>query len=339
LGSTAPMDSSPGASSARSGQEARAPTLRHWVEYAAARTVLAVLGQLPHAVARALCAALACASYWVWPKLRSVGLQNLAFAYPEWSPRRRRKTLFACFQNLGRMMADFARFPRLNRANIEELIVYDGFEHFARAKEQGRGLIFLTAHFGCWELGSFAHGIHGYPVAFVVRQLDNPLIDRLINRYRCRSGGRPIEKRDFAREVLRALKDGESVGILMDQNMLASEGVFVEFFGRLASTTTGPARIARKTDAPLVLGLVIWDHKLGKYRLRFESVEWIHCAKPEDEIQANTANFTRRLEEYVRRYPDQWLWVHRRWKTRPPGEPPLYGRSARGPGARREGSR
>ncbi|MGH9434059.1 MAG: lysophospholipid acyltransferase family protein [Terriglobia bacterium] len=326
MGSTTQMDSPPGAGPASPRAAEPAPTWRDWVEYAAARTVLGVLGHLPKGVARALCAALAAFCYWVWPKLRRVGLQNLALAYPEWSPRQRRKVLFACFQNLGRMLADFARFPRLNRTNIEDLIVYDGFEHFARAHQQGQGLIFLTAHFGCWELGSFAHGIYGYPVAFVVRQLDNPLIDRLINRYRCRSGGRPIEKRDFAREVLRALKEGESVGILMDQNMLVSEGVFVDFFGRPASTTTGPARIARKTGAPLVLGLVIWDRELGKYRLRFECVDWIHRENSEEEILANTANFTRRLEEYVRRYPDQWLWVHRRWKTRPPGEPPLHSR-------------
>jgi KDO2-lipid IV(A) lauroyltransferase len=300
------------------------PRMRDWIEYGAARTVLAVLGHMPPRLARALCAALAALSYWVWPKLRRVGLENLTLAYPEWTPQRRRKVLFACFQNLGRMLADFSRFPRLNRQNIEDLIIYDGFEHFERARQQGKGLIFLTAHFGCWELGSFAHGIHGYPVRFVVRRLDNTLMDRLINHYRCLSGGRPIEKRDFGREALRALRRGEPVGILMDQNMLLSEGVFVDFFGRPASTTTGPARIARKTGAPLVLGLVIWDREIGKYRLRFETVDWIHAENPEEEILVNTAHFTSRLEEYVRRYPDQWLWVHRRWKTRPPSEPPLY---------------
>jgi KDO2-lipid IV(A) lauroyltransferase len=124
--------------------------------------------------------------------------------------------------------------------------------------------------------------------------------------------------------VLRAFKHGEAVGILIDQNMAALEGVFVDFFGRLACTTTGPARIVRKTGVPIVLGLVIWDSKLGKYRLRFDSVEWIKREDPDEEILVNTARFARRIEEYVRRYPDQWLWVHRRWKTRPPGEPPLY---------------
>jgi KDO2-lipid IV(A) lauroyltransferase len=222
------------------------------------------------------------------------------------------------------MLADFAHFPRWNRENIEHLIIYDGFENYAQAQEQGKGVLFLTAHFSNWELGSFAHGIYGHPCYFLVRELDNPLLDAFINRYRCLSGGHAIEKRNAAREVLRALRRGEAVGILSDQNVLAGEGVFVDFFGRPASTTTGPARLARQTGAPIVLGLVIWDEKLGKYRLRFDSVEWIRREDPEDEILVNTANFTRLIEEYVRRYPAQWLWVHRRWKTRPPGEPPLY---------------
>ena len=123
---------------------------------------------------------------------------------------------------------------------------------------------------------------------------------------------------------MRALHRGEAVGILMDQNMLPGEGVFVDFFGRAACTTTGPARIARKTGAPIVLGLVIWDASLKRYRLRFEPVEWIKREDPEEEVIVNTSHFTRLIEEYVQRYPDQWLWVHRRWKTQPPGEPPLY---------------
>jgi KDO2-lipid IV(A) lauroyltransferase len=245
-------------------------------------------------------------------------------AFPEWSEEERRRVLRRLFQNFGRTLADFAHFPRWKRDNIESLIVYDGFENFARAASRGKGVLFLTAHFGNWELGSFAHGVYGYPCNFVVREMDNPLMNDLINRYRCGSGGKAIEKGDFARDVLRSFQNGEAVGVLFDQNMLPGEGVFVEFFGRLACTTTGPARMARKTGVPIVLGLVIWDAKLKKYRLRFDRVDWINSSDPEEEILANTANFTRLIEQYVRRYPDQWLWVHRRWKTRPPDEPPLY---------------
>ncbi len=300
------------------------PSLSERLQYYAVKSCLVTLGGLPRTLAGPLCGALAALCYWLWPRLRRVGLYNLRLAFPEWTERQRRRIIFGLFQNFGRMLADFAHFPRYNRENIESLIIYDGFENYARAQAQGRGVLFLTAHFGNWELGSFAHGVYGYPCHFVVRRLDNPLIDRLINQYRCLSGGKAIEKCEFARGVLRAFAKGHAVGVLTDQNMLAGEGVFVNFFGRLACTTTGPARVARKTGVPVVLGLVIWDAKLNKYRLRFEAVDWIKRDDPEEEILANTANFTRLIEGYARRYPDQWLWVHRRWKTRPPGEPPLY---------------
>jgi KDO2-lipid IV(A) lauroyltransferase len=300
------------------------PSLGQHMEYWAANIVLKFLGWLPHSVARITCAALAGLSYWLWPRLRRVGLFNLRLVFPDWPERQRRQVLFGLFQNLGRMFADFTQFPRLNRANIDRLIIYDGFENYARAQSRGKGVLFLTAHFGNWELSSFAHGLYGHPCNFVVRELDNPLIGALIERYRSGSGGRPIEKTRFGSQVLRAFKRGEAVGILMDQNMMVDEGAFVDFFGRRACTTTAPARLARRAAVPIVMGLVIWDSKLKKYRLRFDSVEWIKRETAEDEILANTANFTRLIEAYVRQYPDHWLWVHRRWKTRPPGEPPLY---------------
>ncbi|HUU13385.1 MAG TPA: lysophospholipid acyltransferase family protein [Terriglobia bacterium] len=313
--------SAPGLEGARPSTRA---SFRHRLEYFAAVSVLNFLGWLPHRWARRACGALAMVAYALWPRLRRVGLFNLRLAFPEWKDEERRRVLVGLFRNFGRMLADFAHFPKWNRENIEQLIIYDGFENFERARSQGKGVLFLTGHFGNWELGSFAHGVYGYPCHFVVRELDNPLLDSLINGYRCLSGGKGIEKRDSAREVLRALKQGEAVGILIDQNTAAAEGAFVDFLGRPACTNTGPARIARKTGVPIVLGLVIWDTKLGKYRLRFDAIEWIKRQDPDEEVFVNTANFTRRIEEYIRRYPDQWLWVHRRWKTRPPGEPLVY---------------
>ncbi len=294
------------------------------LEYGAALAVLGFLGWLPHRLARAVCAVLADICYRVWPRLQSVGLFNLRLAFPEWTEARRKRVLRQLFQGFGRMLADFAHFPFWNRCNIEKVLVYDGFEHFERARALGKGVLFLTAHFGNWELSSFAHGLYGYPLNFIVREIDNTRVDGLINRYRTLSGGHAIVKTDASRQVLRAFQRGESVGILMDQNMLPGEGVFVDFFGRLACTTTWPARLARKTGVPIVLGLVIWDRELGKYRLRFEPVEWIARDDPDEEIRANTANFTRLIENYARQYPEQWLWVHRRWKTRPDGEPTLY---------------
>lgn len=303
---------------------ARPARFRHRVEYLAGAGVLRLLGSLPRAGARVVCEVIAAGSYYLWPRLRQVGLFNLRMAFPGWSERQRRRTLFRTFRGFGRMMADFASFPHLTRDNIGRLMIYEGFEHYARAQERGRGVIFLTAHFGNWELSSFAHSLHGYTINFTVRPMDNPLLDAMITRYRCLSGGRPIDKNDFARPALQALKRGEAVGVLMDTNMLPGEGIFVPFFGRQACTTSAPARLARKTGAALVLGLTLWDSKLGKYRLRFEPVDWIPAADAEEEIRLNTANFTRLIEECIRRHPDQWFWVHRRWKTRPAGEPRLY---------------
>ena len=319
----------PSAQSATRGHPAarrsgRRPSFRHWVEYVAASSILRLLGVLPRPVARAVCEVVAAGSYLIWPRLRRVGLFNLRLAFPQWSERERRRVLFQTFRGFGRMLADFSCFPRLTRATVERLVVYGGFEHFAEAQARGKGVIFLTAHYGNWELSSFAHSLYGHPINFTVRPMDNPLLDRLITRYRCLSGGKPVEKNDFARRAIQSLKQNEAVGVLMDTNMLASEGIFVDFFGRPACTVSSPARLARKTGAALVLGLAGWDAALGKYRLCFEPVPWIHDADPEEEIRLNTAHFTRLIEEQIRSHPEQWLWVHRRWKTRPPGEPPLY---------------
>ncbi len=311
-------------SSGASGPQDGTPKLRHWVEFLPAWLVLKVLGSLPRWAARLVGDGLAVLSYAFWPRLRRVGMFNLKLAFPAWDQAQRRRVLRGSFRNLGRMLAEFARFPSLTPENVSQVLVYDGFEHFAEAHRKGRGVLYLTAHFGGWELGSFCHGVYGYPCHFVVRELDNPLLNRLIHRYRDRSGGRAIDKRYFARGILKALKENQAVGILFDQNSLLSDGVFVNFFGHPACTNAGLARLALKTGAPVLLSLVVWDERLGKYCIHFEPVDVIRLPHPDREVEANTALFTERIEKFVRRYPDQWLWMHRRWKTRPPGEPSLY---------------
>src|SRR5579863_1884302 len=227
---TAPPASAAASSSSDPTESVRPLRFRHRVEYCAAAGVLKFLGWLPNRLARALCSVLAALSYWFWPRLRRVGLFNLQLAFPDWPERRRRQVLYRAFGNWGRMLADFAHFPQWNREKIESVITYHGLQHYTQARDQGRGVLFLTAHFGNWELSSFAHGVYGNPLNFAVREMDNPLLNALIIRYRALAGGRPIEKNDFARQVLRALKQGEAVGVLMDTNMLSSEGVFVDFF-------------------------------------------------------------------------------------------------------------
>ena len=158
-----------------------------------------------------------------------------------------------------------------------------------------------------------------------MRPLDNVYLDRMTRHYRTMHGNSMVDKDDFVRGLLSAMKAGETVGILMDTNMTPPQGVFVDFFGIPACTASGLARIALRTDAAVVPGFTIWDPALRKYRLRFDpAVNLVRTGDDDADIMANTALFTKVIENYVRRYPDQWLWVHRRWKTRPEGQPPLY---------------
>ena len=299
--------------------------MRFRLEYALAWGVVKAMGALPRSLARAAGIALAQLIYLLHGKLRRVGMRNLAMALPEKTLRERRIIVRGVFTSLGRQFAEICLFPRYTRENVSRVVTYDGFENFDRASERGKGVLFLTAHLGGWELSAFAHSLYGHPLHFVMRPLDNPYLDALVRRYRTRYGNTPILKDDPVRELLRAMKAGATVGILMDTNMTPPEGVFVDFFGIPACTASGLALIALRTDAAVLPGFTIWDPVLRKYRLRFDpAVKLVRTGNHDADIVANTQLFTKIIEDFVRRYPDQWLWVHRRWKTRPPGQPPLY---------------
>jgi len=299
--------------------------MRRKLEYAAAWPFIKMLGTLPRPVARAFGIGLGQAVYLLHFRLRHVGLRNLALAFPEKTEAERKKILRGEFTSLGRQLAELCQFPRYTPENIDEIVVYDGLENYERAYARGQGVLFLTAHFGGWELSAFAHSLHGHWVNIVMRPMDNPYLDRLLQRYRTMHGNKVVPKDDFVRGLLAAMKAGETVGILMDTNMTPPQGVFVNFFGIPACTASGLARIAMRTDAAVVPGFTIWDEAMGKYRLRFDpAIELVRTGDLEADIVANTQKFTSVIEDYVRKYPEQWLWVHRRWKTRPEGETGLY---------------
>jgi Kdo2-lipid IVA lauroyltransferase/acyltransferase len=299
--------------------------MRRKFEYAAAWPFIKILGTLPRPLSRSLAIALSQIVYLLHFRLRQVGMRNLSMAFPEKSERERARILRGVFTSLGRQLAELCQFPRYTPENVDEVVVYDGLENYERAYARGKGVLFLTAHFGGWELSAFAHSLHGHWLHIVMRPMDNPYLNRLIEHYRTMHGNKTVAKDDFVRGLLAAMRAGETVGILMDTNMTPPQGVFVDFFGIPACTASGLARIALKTDAAVVPGFTIWDEVLGKYRLRFDpAVELIRSGDLEADIVANTQRFTKVIEEYVRKYPDQWLWVHRRWKTRPEGEKPLY---------------
>jgi len=265
------------------------------------------------------------AVYLLHSKLRRVGMRNLQLAFPEKDRHERRKILRGEFTSLGRQLAEVCLFPRYTCENVGQVVVYDGFENYERAHNRGKGVLYLTAHLGAWELSAFAHSLHGHPLHVVMRGMDNPYLDRLIQRYRTMHGNSAVDKDDFVRGLLSAMKAGETVGILMDTNMTPPQGVFVDFFGIPACTASGLARIALRTDAAVVPGFTVWDPSLRKYRLRFDpALKLVRTDDNDADIIANTAMFTKVIEDYVRRYPEQWLWVHRRWKTRPEGQPPIY---------------
>src|SRR5260370_1268366 len=299
--------------------------MKEWIEYAAVWGILKGLGALPRPLARSIAAGVVGIFYALLPRMRKAGGVNLRIGFPEWADAQRKAVVGRMLRNLGWMAAAFARFPKYTKENIEQIVVLDGHENFLEGQRRGKGVLYLTGHIGAWELSSFAHALYGFPLHYMARRIDNPRIDTLVNGYRCLSGNRPIFKNESARVMLKVLNEAGTIGILADQNTMPQEAAFVDFFGKQASTTTGIARVALHTDAAVVPGYAIWDEHSGKYRLRFKPpVELIRTGATERDVIENTQNFTKAIEDIIRKYPEQWVWVHGRWNTRPAGEPSLY---------------
>lgn len=299
--------------------------MREWFEFAAVWLILKTVGVLPRAVAHGVAAAIARLLFALRPKLKKTAEFNLRLAFPDWTDAQRKEVTGKMVRQLGWMAAEFARFPKLTKDNVGQVVILDGHENFLEAQRRGKGVIYLTGHIGAWELSSFAHALYGYPLQYMARPLDNERLDALVNRYRGASGNQPIFKNESARVMLKVLKDAGTVGILADQNTMPEEGVFVDFFGKHACTTSGIARVALHTDAAVVPGYAVWDETIRKYRLRFEpAVELIRTGDSERDILENTQRFAKVIEGIIRKHPDQWVWMHARWKTRPAGEAPLY---------------
>ncbi len=209
--------------------------------------------------------------------------------------------------------------PFYHAENVHKWIRYEGFEHYQTAKQRGAGVLFATAHLGNWELSAFAHALMTERMNVVVRPLDNPLIDDLVETRRALSGNFLLSKREFARGILQALRKNEPVGILVDQNSSADTDIFVPFFGKPASTSLAFAKLAARSGAAVIPGFAVWSREERKYILRFYPEVPMTGDAAED-----TARIQSSIEAAIRENPDQWLWIHRRWKTRPPGEPGLY---------------
>lgn len=302
------------------------------LEYTAARGLLGALGALPRPTAVATGRALGRLAYLLGGGLRRTGEINLRLAFPEMAAAQRTQILRGCYDSLGRTLGEFSQFPHATRASLREMIDYDpvGLSHLRAAEAAGRGVIFLTGHLGGWEVLSFGWSALEYPINFIVRPLDNPRAEELIEGIRTRFGNIAISKTSAARQALRVLRNGGTLGILADLNTQAKEGVFVPFFGHLACTTTGAALLALRADALVIPTCAIWDKQRGRYFFHGDPpVELVRTGDEKRDIEINTANFATAIERMIRAYPEQWLWIHKRWHTRPTGEASPYQRSSK----------
>jgi KDO2-lipid IV(A) lauroyltransferase len=299
--------------------------MRQKLEFALVWLLVRFLGLLPRSLARRLGAAIGWAAWAAVPRQRLVGMKNLALAFPTLSLAERKKILREMYCSLGWHLAEFCQMPRYTLRRANQLIRYEGLENYLQAQRKGKGVLVLTGHLGAWELSSFYHSLAGHPMGMVIRRLDNPRVDRFVNAIRCLHGNRILHKDDFARGLIAAMRAGETVGVLMDTNMTPPQGVFVDFFGHAACTASGIARVALRTSAAVLPGFLIWNPSENRYVLHFlPQLQLVNTGNDDQDAAANTQLFTKVLEEIIRQYPTQWLWVHRRWKTRPTGEQPLY---------------
>jgi KDO2-lipid IV(A) lauroyltransferase len=296
-------------------------TIEYWVAIAVARS----LGRMPRGLARQLAGMLAFAVYWAHGRLRRVGVRNLELALPELLNQKRKRILRGVYLHLGWQLVEFCRMPRYTAENTRGWLRTEGLEHYLAAEARGKGVLIVTGHLGAWELSSFYHSLMGHPMGMVIRRLDNRRLDDYVNGIRCLHGNRVLHKDDFARGLLTSMRQGKTVGILMDTNMTPPQGVFVRFFGRPACTASGLAHVALKTGAAVLPGFVLWEPAERQYVLHFgPELVFTRTGDAQADILAATQQCTEAIEAWIRRYPDQWLWIHRRWKTRPAGEPGLY---------------
>ena len=295
--------------------------LEYWLVVAVART----LGRMPRWLARLFAGILAFTVYWLFGRLRRVGVRNLEMALPELPIEQRTRILRGVYVHLGWQLVEFCRMTRYTAENTRDWIRTEGLENYLAAQARGKGVLVVTGHLGAWELSSFYHSLMGYPMGMVIRRLDNRRLDSFVNGIRCQHGNKVIHKDDFGRGLLTAMHAGQTVGILMDTNMTPPQGEFVKFFGMEACTATGLAHVARKTGAAVLPGFMVWEPAEKRYVLHFgPEIEIPVTADPQADILAGTQLATQAIEGWIRRYADQWLWIHRRWKTRPAGEPGLY---------------
>ena len=301
--------------------------MESYFAYLICRSALLFFRIVPRVIAHPFLDLLAGLVYYVDRYHRRIADINLRIAFPELDSAERRRIARRSFRNTGRNMLEISRMPLLKRETISSLVEYDpenGLGNYLAAHARGKGVLYLTGHFSAWELLPAAHCVYGYPLSFVTRPLDNRALEAYLLRMRELPGNKVISKKNAARQTLKALNSGGDVGILMDQNTTLQEGVFADFFGVPAATSTSVARFALHTDAAVV-PVFLTPMRNGRYRMKFlPHLELVRTGNEDHDIEVNTQMFNRALEAIVRESPDSWLWGHKRWKNQPPGSPDPY---------------
>jgi KDO2-lipid IV(A) lauroyltransferase len=298
--------------------------LDSWPVYFIARLVIAFFRVIPRAAGAAVIRLLATVFYYLDARHRHIADVNLRIAFPEMPRRRRNAIARRSFQNAGMNLLEISRLDTLTPENIAGLADYDkaaGLDNYRAALSRDRGILYLTGHFSSWELLPTAHALHGYPLSFTTRPLDNTRLEKYLRRVRESKGNTVIYKKDSARRILKELKAGRAVGVLMDHNVSPAEGIFAEFFGIPAATSTGVALLALRTGAPVLPGYLT-PQRDGRYVIKFlPPVDMVLTGDTAEDLRVNTQRLNDVLEQIIREQPESWLWGHKRWKNRPPEDP------------------
>ncbi len=288
--------------------------MRHRLEYGVVVAVRTLARLLPRTASLALGTALGRVFHLFHGRRRELAVANLRAAFPERSEADCRAILRATFHQFGRHAVDFLNFDAMGRDQMMGLVEWQGDEHVQRAMSKGRGVMYFTGHFGCWELQIMVHAYRFGPIVMVARTLDNPLLERLIERIRSRVGTRVLSRQGAIRGLLGALTRRDSVGMMIDQHIQDRSAVVVNFFDRPASTTSAIASLALRTGAPIIPVFAL-PLPGGRYRMIYEAPIEPPSSDDPDAVQTYTERCTAVLEQYVRRDPHLWLWMHRRWRV------------------------
>jgi KDO2-lipid IV(A) lauroyltransferase len=298
--------------------------MRHRLEYLIVRALIAVVGVMPDAAVRACGTTLGMAFYTIDRAHRRIAERNLATAFPARPESERRAIARAAFTHFGRLLFELLKFSTLSREQMLARVEFDGEERARLAYAQGKGVLFITGHFGFWELHAMVHALQIEPIGLLARALDNAELNQLLEQMRQGTGNTVIYRQGTIRRVMRALHAGQGVAVLIDQHVMTRDAIYVDFFERPAATTSAVAALALRTGAPVVPVFAL-PLPGGRYRLIYEHPVAPPSGESDDAVHDFTQRCTDVLEMYVRRHPDLWLWMHRRWRDDGPASDSVPG--------------